>query len=117
MTNTLALGNPLPPTPPQGLEALTELAMDLRWAWNHAADDLWQQLDPALWKATHHPNVVLQTVSRDRLASALADPAFCRSLDQLVQAKRAAAATPPGFSGHIPTPRRRVSRISAWSSC
>ena len=97
MTNTLALGNPLPPTPPQGLEALTELAMDLRWAWNHAADDLWQQLDPALWKATHHPNVVLQTVSRDRLASALADPAFCRSLDQLVQAKRAAAATPAWF--------------------
>ena len=97
MTSTLALGNFSPPAPPQGLEALTELAMDLRWSWNHAADELWKQLDPGLWKLTHHPNVVLQTVSRDRLASALADPGFCRSLDQLLQAKRAAAATPSWF--------------------
>ncbi|HEY5374794.1 MAG TPA: alpha-glucan family phosphorylase [Polyangiaceae bacterium] len=97
MTSTPALDNPSPPTPPQGLEALTELAMDLRWSWNHAADDVWKELDPALWKLTHHPNVVLQTVSRDRLASALADPGFCRSLDRLLQAKRAAAATPAWF--------------------
>jgi glycogen phosphorylase len=94
MTNALATGSPSLPKPPPGLEALTELAMDLRWSWNHAADDLWQELDPGLWKATHHPNVVRQNVSRDR---ALADPGFCRSLEQLLQAKRAAAATPAWF--------------------
>ena len=83
-----------PPTPPKGLEALTELAMDLRWSWNHCADELWQRLDPALWDLTHHPNVVLQTVARDKLASALADKGFCELLDRLVQAKRQAAAAP-----------------------
>ncbi|MEO6601232.1 MAG: DUF3417 domain-containing protein, partial [Polyangiaceae bacterium] len=97
MTSSLALGNPSMPIPPQRLEALTELAMDLRWSWNHAADELWQRLDPGLWNLTHHPNVVLQTVSRDRLATAFADPEFCRLLDQLLQAKRAAAESPAWF--------------------
>jgi starch phosphorylase len=81
---------------------LTELAMDLRWAWNHGADELWQRLDPGLWKLTHHPNVVLQTVSRDRLTSALADPEFCRLLDRLIQVKRDAATTPAWFQQTYP---------------
>jgi len=27
---------------PEGLEGLAELALDLRWSWNHAADKLWK---------------------------------------------------------------------------
>ena len=27
-------------------EALTELALDLRWSFNHSADHLWERLDP-----------------------------------------------------------------------
>lgn len=30
------------------LERLRQLASDLRWFWNHAADELWQQLDADL---------------------------------------------------------------------
>ena len=51
----------------EGFDSLAELALDMRWSWNHAADELWQQLDPELWKLTHNPWVVLQTVSRDQL--------------------------------------------------
>jgi len=91
-----------PPNPTQGLAALTELAMDLRWSWNHAADDLWRQLDPALWALTNHPNVVLQTVSREKLASALADPDYSRLLDRLIQEKRQAAAAPAWFQQKHP---------------
>ena len=47
-----------------GFNSLAELALDLRWSWNHAADEVWQKLDPALWELTHNPWVVLQTVSR-----------------------------------------------------
>ena len=93
---------PSPPTPPPGLDALTELAMDLRWSWNHSADELWRRLDPALWALTYHPSVVLQTVAREKLASALADPDFCRLLDRLVQAKRQAAAAPGWFQQKYP---------------
>jgi starch phosphorylase len=93
----------LPPLNSQrGLDALTELAMDLRWSWNHCADELWQSLDPALWELTHHPNVVLQTVSRERLAGALADPDYCRLLDRLVQAKRQTVAIPAWFQQRHP---------------
>ncbi len=33
------------PSDCEGMETLTGLALDLRWSWNHAADDLWKQLD------------------------------------------------------------------------
>ena len=49
-----------------GFDSLAELALNLRWSWNHATDEVWRQLDPKLWEITHNPWVVLQTVSRDR---------------------------------------------------
>ena len=64
----------------EGFDSLAELALDLRWSWNHATDGVWRQLDPALWEFTHNPWVVLQTVSRDKLRSVLAEPAFRTTL-------------------------------------
>jgi starch phosphorylase len=90
-------GNPLPLNASKGLDALTELALDLRWSWNHCADELWRRLDPVLWALTHHPNVVLQTVPREKLVSALADPDFCELLERLAEARRNAASTPAWF--------------------
>jgi starch phosphorylase len=95
--NTISPANPAPPTPPPGLELLTELAMDLRWSWNHGADELWRRLDPTLWDLSHHPNVVLQTVSREKLASALADPGYRRLLGASLQARQQAATAPAWF--------------------
>src|SRR5512143_529008 len=74
----------------EGSEALAELALDLRWSWNHAADEIWQQLDLELWELTHNPSVVLQTVSRERVQQALADPAFREKVEGLVRARREA---------------------------
>ena len=90
------------PTTPQDLEALTELAMDLRWTWNHSMDELWRRLDPDLWARTYHPSVVLQTVSREKLAGALADPDFCQLLNRLVQEKRRTEAAPRWFQQTYP---------------
>lgn len=69
----------------EGFDALAQLAMDMRWSWNHAADEVWRQLDPVLWGLTHNPWVVLQTVSRDRLQQYLSDPDFRRKVDALVK--------------------------------
>jgi len=85
------------PVEVRGFEPLAELALDMRWSWNHAADDLWRQLDPTLWNLTHNPWLVLQTVSRDRLERALADPDFCKKVESLVGAKRREAETPAWF--------------------
>ncbi len=76
--------------------------MDLRWTWNHSSDELWQQLDPELWKATRHPSVMLQTVTQDRLATALANPNFCTLLERLVLAKRKAETSPAWFQQKYP---------------
>ena len=40
------------PSLPEGLEGLVELALDLRWSWNHSADTLWEQVDYDMWNVT-----------------------------------------------------------------
>src|SRR5512147_693835 len=81
----------------EGFDELAELALDLRWSWNHYADELWRQLDPDLWKITQNPWVILQTVSRDQIQRMLADPAFRKKVDALVKARRQAAEAPAWF--------------------
>ena len=81
----------------EGFDVLAELALDMRWAWNHASDQVWEQLDPALWRLTHNPWAILQTVARDRIERVLADPVFRRRIDELLQEKRRAAETPAWF--------------------
>ena len=90
------------PTEVEGFGPLAELALDMRWSWNHYADDVWRQLDPALWELTQNPWVVLQTVSRDKLRHVLADPAFRKKVDALVQTRRQAAETPTWFQQTYP---------------
>lgn len=70
----------------KGYASLKELALDMNWSWSHRADKIWKKLDPILWEETHNPWVVLQTVSRETLESALADPAFRKIVDEIVQA-------------------------------
>jgi glycogen phosphorylase len=81
----------------EGFDSLAELALDMRSSWNHATDQVWRQLDPVLWELTYNPWVVLQTDSRDNLQCILAEPAFRKNVDDLVQAKRDAAEAPAWF--------------------
>ena len=85
------------PTEIEGFESLAELALNLRWTWNHAADEVWWQLDPKLWEITRNPWLVLQTVSRERLKRMLGDPAFRKDLDGWVQVRRNVLAAPAWF--------------------
>ena len=97
----------------EGLETLTELALDMRSAWNHATDHVWRRLDAALWEVTHNPWVVLQTVSRDKLKEALAEPTFRKSIDDLVQVRRQAAEAPGWFQQvHSKSPLSCVANFS-----
>ena len=81
----------------EGFDSLAELALDLRWSWNHATDGVWRTLDPILWELTQNPWVVLQTVSRDQLERVLADPVFRKIVDDHLCAKRLAAKSPAWF--------------------
>ena len=81
---------------------LAELALDMRSSWNHATDQVWRQLDPALWELTQNPWVVLQTVSREKLQHVLADPEFRKQVDDLVKVRRDAAQAPAWFQQTYP---------------
>jgi starch phosphorylase len=97
----------------EGFDSLAELALDLRWSWNHATDDVWRQLDSALWELTQNPWVVLQTVSKDKLQRVLADPTFRKNIDDLLRAKRQAAETPAWFQqNHSQSPLKCVAYFS-----
>jgi len=85
------------PTEVEGFDSLAELALDMHWYWNHSADEVWKQLDPALWELTHNPWVVLQTVSRDHLQRALEEPVFRHKVDELLRARRREADSPAWF--------------------
>ncbi len=71
-----------------GADALNELALNLHWSWNHAADELWQRLDAELWFATQNPWIILQTVSKVTLAAALAEPQFHQRLLDVLRGNR-----------------------------
>jgi starch phosphorylase len=101
------------PTDIEGVDSLAELALDMRWSWNHATDEVWLQLDSALWEFTQNPWVVLQTVSRDKLQRVLAEPAFRKRVDDLVHVKRHSAETPAWFQqNHPQTPLTSVAYFS-----
>ena len=84
-------------TSSDGFAALTELALDLRWSWNHGGDEVWRQLDPALWKLTRHPYAVLQAASRGQIERRWAEPSFRSKVEALVQARRQDAVSPGWF--------------------
>ena len=72
-------------------EALRELALDLRWSFNHSADHLWERLDPELWELTHNPWIILQTISQEKLESVAADADFQTLVADLHREKQTAA--------------------------
>ena len=86
----------------EGFDTLAELALDMRWSWNHATDEVWRQLDPVLWDLTHHPWDVLQTASREKVKSVLTDPVFRRKIDSLIQSKKQAEKAPAWFQHSHP---------------
>jgi glycogen phosphorylase len=101
------------PTEIEGFDSLAELALDMRWSWNHATDEVWRQLDPDLWAITNNPWVVLQTVSRDQIERVVADPGFRKSVDGLVEASRQAAKAPAWFQqNHTQTALTSVAYFS-----
>jgi len=65
-------------------------------------DEVWRHLEPDLWEITHNPWVVLQTVSRDRIKQVLADPAFRKNVDRLLEISRQGAETPAWFQQNHP---------------
>ncbi len=68
-----------------GYAALKELALDLMWSWNRSADEIWRELDETLFEATRNPWLILQTISRKKLAALLEKSDFRDKIDSLLK--------------------------------
>jgi starch phosphorylase len=90
------------PSDIEGVDSLAKLALDMRWSWDHGADQVWRQLDPALWDLTHNPWVVLQTVSRDQFQKVMSDPVFRKEVDDLLQSQKYDNTSPSWFPQNYP---------------
>ena len=97
----------------EGVDYLADLALDLAWTWNHGADDIWKEIDPAQWELTSNPWVVLQSASRDRLKSLLADEAFKAKIDAFRQRSQAEAAASTWFQQTHPN--ASLTRVAYFS--
>lgn len=76
------------PDLPAGLEALNDLALDLRWTWSHAGDELWHTVDPETWESIENPWFLVQNVPRQRLEQLAADEKFRQELHRLSDERR-----------------------------
>ena len=75
---------------PAELKKLEEMARNIWWAWNNEATDLFQDLDPALWKeAGQNPVVLLERLSYDKLEALAADKAILARIDKVYAQFRA----------------------------
>ncbi len=69
------------PQIPESLSGLAELALDLRWSWSHAADQLWEEIAPELWEQTRNPWLILQNISGETLHDLAKNPKFIEKLN------------------------------------
>lgn len=75
------------PSLPEPLQRLTELAYNLRWAWDHETIMLFRRIDPDVWESTNHnPVALLGRTSQERFEALCNDPSFMAHLDRVCQA-------------------------------
>jgi glycogen phosphorylase len=86
----------LPPT----LQALTALALDLRWTFSHAAERVWRTLDPDSWESTRNPWFTLQDAPQRRLEELAANPSFSSEVERLCSAHQEYMVGPTWFAAN-----------------
>ena len=93
---------------PAGLAQLAELAIDLRWSWNHAADRLWKYIDPDLWDKTGNPWLILQMVSTSRLEFLAADARFQELFADCLAEHKSALSGQAWYQKHYPDKHLKI---------
>jgi starch phosphorylase len=73
--------------PPVWLARLKELAQNLWWSWTPEARQLFEAIDPTLWRLSHHnPVKLLHDLKPERVAVLARDPAFIRLCASVLKA-------------------------------
>jgi starch phosphorylase len=101
------------PAIPAALDALTGLAHNLCWTWDHRTQALFEQLDPALWRRTgHDPLHLLASISADRWQVLAADPEVVAATAAAAERLRDAIEAPRWFQQRPDSPLDLVAYFS-----
>jgi len=68
---------------PRALAPVAHLALNLRWAWNHSTDRIWEALNAEVWHQTRNPVLVLENTPRSRLEQLAHDAEFVERVRRL----------------------------------
>jgi len=70
------------PSIPQKLEKLAILAQNLWWTWNYEAEELYEQIDPELWRQSgRNPRILAELLNINRLKTLEKDADFILKID------------------------------------
>ncbi len=89
------------PALPEKLSRLPELAYNLLWSWDHSLRTLFRRLDPALWKATHNPVLMLNQLSQSVLDRSASDPRYLALYRKACERFDAYLGTPASSSAQL----------------
>jgi glycogen phosphorylase len=96
-----------------GFDELIEIALDLRWSWNHRADDIWRPLNPELWDLTRNPWVILETSAPEKLERLSRDRGFRSRIEGIAEEVRQSRTADGWFQkAHQEGPLRMVAYFS-----
>ncbi|MEW5947590.1 MAG: alpha-glucan family phosphorylase, partial [bacterium] len=74
------------PSLPKELNALMELAYNLRWCWDHNTIDLFRRLDRDLWEEVNqNPVKLLGTIKQERLAEVASDESILNHMERVLE--------------------------------
>ncbi|RMF83370.1 MAG: alpha-glucan family phosphorylase, partial [Nitrospinota bacterium] len=75
------------PSLPAPLERLRDLALNLRWTWDHGTIELFRRLDRDLWETSgHNPLFMLGNIDQEQLRNAATDEGFLSHLEGISRA-------------------------------
>ncbi|MFH1539204.1 MAG: alpha-glucan family phosphorylase, partial [bacterium] len=74
------------PSLPKELNALMEMAYNLRWCWHHETIDLFRRLDRDLWEEVYqNPVKLLGTISQERLHEVVEDDSIMNHMERVLE--------------------------------
>ncbi len=91
---------------PEPLSALSELVLNLRWSWHPETLDLFESVEPTVWRdCQHDPVRLLGEVPQARLAELGEDQDFLRRLGEAAAELNAYLTTPGWYQGLTDAPK------------
>ena len=71
-------------TIPAELENLAEISRNIWWSWNYEATELFEDLDPELWKESgHNPVLLLERMSYEKLEALSKDKVILKRMNEV----------------------------------